>query len=904
MKKVHAFTVSALLLSSLILSEATSGQKFSGIQGPPPVCRDSSGNLKDGDLDVLVILDDSKSLGRGANGRGSDEKGLRFDALDDFLSSYAKAKSSRTKNFGLIKFGADATEVLPMGEITRENYGAKAQEIRENVSIRWEDQQRQTDYVVALERAVQRFNQTSDKSNCKVLIWFTDGVYDKSDSTKPEDDKSDAGRLEREVCGVEKLADQIQQEDINTFVVYLKGDDNPSYEKRRTASHNVMQVITGDEAPNFDAKSSSREVSSAICSMQNRRHLGEVLSVQDVSELAGYLVDLVVVADGGKPIVDGDCPIELDQADSVELPDGHLIEWISVTTWNKSPDIDSTLLKVKVDGETFNFDEIFKSDADSQKNERSQRFSIIPTEQTRLASGWSITSTDSNSTCLRAKVRDLEFKIKRSAPHFVPIMPSDLPLRLHENQIQLIDDQENQISVDDALKIAGSGRSVSGRMKVDKYSNLEGAQSNDLMPVKILADGKFDISPAGCSLSIEQLDTDKPSTNGEQLTASDSCRIVPSMDSDTRYDVTQVFEDLLAKCPAISGGWQLLRDNQAIPPEGVIAKGSEGFDLSFQSKDPAPKKNVECRNLEATISFTSADNEQSEIPIAINLNLLKPESVLWPLLALLLVVLFTLLSLLVLRLVNLLFIRAPSKDLFFGYVINASLVPGDFDRAAIKWATPTRDFEIDATKLQSVKGDENRRSISLGEYRFELRIPRLLRPFEHARLVLIDNRPVVFWRANSERDGFPLSFTRGIGLIAKTTNVPTSDRPGDVDVVVFVPKRGGDSGLDGVASTIRSNLGDLAPQLLERIRQRLAALEQEAIKTQEDSANSSRALYGNGEKSQTSQSANSTPAIRPPSQPPAPSDSRPPMPPNGWSTGSGNVPQPPDRRRPPEPPSN
>jgi hypothetical protein len=903
MKKVQAFTVSVLILSSLILTEATFGQKYSAVQGPPSVCRDPSGSLKEGELDVLAIFDNSKSLGGGTNQqRGSDEEGRRFDALDEFLSSFAKAKSSRKKNFGLIKFGAVAEEILPMEEVTRENFEDKAKEIREKIEDE-QTQEDQTNYVVALERAVQRFRQKSDQSNCKVLIWFTDGVYDRSNSTKPENDKSDASQLEREVCGAENLADQIQQGDINTFVVYLKGDDNASYERRRNASQNVMQVITGDKEPNFGSNSSLREVSSDVCSMEGRRHLGEVLSARDVSELAGYLVDLVVVADGGKPIVDGDCPIQLNQADSVELPDGHLIEWISVTTWNKSPDIDSTLLKVKANGQTFNFDEIFTIDADSQENERSQRFSIKQTEQKLLQSGWSITSTNSNSTCLRAKVRDLTFKVKRSAPQFVPIMPSDLPLSLHDNQIQLIDDQKNQISVDDALKIAGAGRIVSGRMKVDNYSNLEGDVSQDLMPVKILADGKFDISPAGCLLSVEQLDTDIPSTKGERLTASEPCRIVPSMNSDTNYDVTQALEDLQSKCPEISGGWQLLRDSQVIPSAGVITKGSEGFDLSLQSKDPAPRKNVECRNLEAKISFTSTDDGLSEIPIAVNLNLLKPESALWPLLALLLVMFFTLLSLLVLRWVNLLFIRAPSKDLFFGYVANANLVPGDFDRAAIKWLTATREFEIDATKLQTVKGDENRRSISLGEYRFELRIPRLLRPFEHARLVIVDNRPVVFWRANSQRDGFPLSFTSGIGLIAKTVNVPTPDRPNDVDVVVFVPKRGGESGLDGVTSTIRSNLGDLAPQLLERIRQRLAALEEETIKGQADSTRFSRVDKRDDERSRSGQSTDSAPANRTPNHPPAPPSSRPPMPPNGGPTGSGDIPQPPNRQRPPEPPS-
>ena len=890
---------------------AVSAQNIAGVQGPPSVCRDSNGSLKEGDLDVLVAFDDSRSLSGSKGQRGSDEEGRRFDALEEFLSAFAKTQSTRKKNFGLIKFGSSAEETIPIGEITPENFEEKATEIRRKIPNSRDKQQSQTNYVAALQKAFDIFEQQDTmKTNCKVLIWFTDGVYDRSNSTKQEADKEDASHLKGEVCESGQLADKIQNGDINTFVVFLKGANNPSFKNRRTASQDAMQAITGDAEPNFGSKSESRDVSDSDCSIENRRHLGEVLSAQDASELAGYLVDLVLVADGGKPIIEGDCPIQLDEAQSVELPDGRFIEWLSITTWNKSPDIDTESFTIRSNGKTLSFEDIFSVAAAKQKDERSRRYVIKKSEVQQLSAGWSIASTKSSRTCIRAKVRDLTFKVKKNTPQFSPISPGDLPEKLYENLIQLFDDQGNLLTVDEALSVASqSGRSVSGRLRVAKYSNLAGGDSSpdaDLLAVKILADGKLEVSPSNCSLRVEYLDNDERSKNGERLTSNEDCRVVPSTENVTQYDATKAFDELATACPQITNGWQLLQDGKVVPPSGELKQGGDTFDLALQSTDPAPKKKVECRNLKTRISFSTATDTTVEVPVTVNLSLLKPESALWPLLALLLVIFFTLLSFLVLRLVNLLFIRAPSKDLFFGYVTNASLVPGDFDRAAIRWATASREFEIEATKLQPTKGDESRRSLSVGGYRFELRVPRLLRPFEHARLVLVDDRPAVFWRANSEKDGFPLSFTNGISLIATSTNVPTAERATDVDVVVFVPKRGGDAGLDGVAAALRSNLGDLAPQLMELLRRRAAQIAKES----EADAEKANKKQEPGVQSPARGNETKTPPAQPPlsqgqplTPPPAPPSRQPSKPPSSGPNGNTPGIQPPNPPRPPEPPS-
>jgi len=890
-----------MFLSVIHTTGFASGAVVAAVQSPPTVCRDKDGNLKDGDLDVLSIFDDSRSLSRSGQRLGSDVDGKRFDAMEEFLSSFAKTTSNRQKNFGLIKYGSTAKVVLPLEEITLNNFEAKIKSIRGKIPNKWEKQEKQTDYVIALKHAIQIFRDRDEK-NCKILIWFTDGVHDRSDSSKAEDDRTDALRLEREVCKSGELAKEIQGRDINTFVIFLKGNNDPNYEKRRSISQDAMQIITGDQEPNFASKSSVRKIESSSCSLDGKRHLGEVISANDASELIGYLVDLVLVADGGISVVEGDCPIQIDEADSVRLPMGRFIEWLSVTTWNKTPEFNVDSLKIRSGGSAIPFKDVFESDPSTDAGGRSQRYLIKNGKQNQLNSGWSLSSNGARQTCIRVKMRDLEFRIKKTEPQFVPIAPKDLPEQLFKNRIELFDtdDQIVSVSVERALALP----QVIGLLKVD-FGELFSQNANGKVEVRIQIDGRFEILPSNCSLSVNVVDTDKFA--GKKISSIRGCRVVPSSGAETRYDATAALQNFEKNCPRFNSGWRLLKNGAPIESSGVFARGSDELLLSLESIKEAPSKSVQCSIEKAAIQISSGSISE-EIAVTATLNLLSPKSSFWPLIALLLVLLFTLLSLFALRFMNMLIVKAPKKDDFFSYVTNAELLPGEFERATMKWPTSAREFEIDANKLQPTKGDKGRQYLLVGSYKFELRLPRLLHPFEYARLQLVDVRPSVFWRANSQRDGLTLSFTSAIGLIATSSNIPTAERATEVDVVVLVPKRGADAGLEGVVKNVRSNVGDLAPQLLATIRQHGA--DKQAVDTKETSSklNSKKSFRrekstentasGTVTPSPMSRSQSAGPLVAPPGPPPTRPQSSPSVvknPPNS------PPPQPPSQPRPPEP---
>jgi hypothetical protein len=76
----------------------------------------------------------------------------------------------------------------------------------------------------------------------------------------------------------------------------------------------------------------------------------------------------------------------------------------------------------------------------------------------------------------------------------------------------------------------------------------------------------------------------------------------------------------------------------------------------------------------------------------------------------------------------------------------------------------------------------------------------------------------VFWRANPVGDGFGIAFNSALAVIASQNNVPTNDTPVEIQVVALVPRKGINSGYEGVETLVNQRLGDLAPQLFEKLK--------------------------------------------------------------------------------------
>jgi hypothetical protein len=114
---------------------------------------------------VLLLIDQSKSLGT------TDPNKQRADAAKTFVGSLASSGLPTT--LAIAGFGNGVTDIesydLPKQE---ENALAVAGDI---ASVHTDDN---TDYVYALKTASEHFAKVDAPSQCKTLLWFTDGAYD------------------------------------------------------------------------------------------------------------------------------------------------------------------------------------------------------------------------------------------------------------------------------------------------------------------------------------------------------------------------------------------------------------------------------------------------------------------------------------------------------------------------------------------------------------------------------------------------------------------------------------------------------------------------------------------------------------------------------------------------------
>lgn len=769
---------------------------------PPEVCRGEDGQPKKGDLDVLALLDNSKSL------KDSDPEGERFNAIEEFLTSFGKQRFDTKKNFGLIKFGQSASDVIPLQEVTENNSKSIVDEIRAKVPNTYETQEPYTNYIAALELASKQFS-SFPESDCKVLIWFTDGVFSINNSSDIEDDKRESKKLEKEVCIGDGLASRIQGSRVSTFVVYLPPEPKSGFELRTSASQDAMQAITGDGNPSFGSEGPQDRNPSGICELGE--HLGEVLAASDASQLIGYLVDLVDVAAGGQPVTESPCPFSLSSLSSLEMPSGYFIDWLSVSTWNDGAPNTENFRVVSGDEEVA-FSEVFVADESAGSLERNVRFGVRPGKAEILEPGWKLSISDGEGLCVRAKAKGLNFKISQNDPKIEVISPSSLPEVLFtDDQLSYIG-SEGELSLDDALKSSG----VKGQLRIEFGKIFDESEE---LPASIEIDGLFRVDPRDCELAVSYNNVEN---DGQTLSSLNSCAVTPSTNMTTTVDATRFVEALEKNCGV--GKWSLLKDGVTTSsPKFELDPGTSPVKLAIATENPITRGKKSCDIQGEKILLSSQDvsgggNISGEIRAKALVDILPGTNPIWWLIATVLTLFVTALSLGLLRAINHFTSKTPSGNDFYGYIVVADLYPGELGRAVVKWRGGARQFSANPQELEPAQGNSTLGYIGVGNYKFERRLPSVFRPFGAARLSLNSASPAVFWRANPVGDGFGIAFNSALAVIASQNNVPTNDTPVEIQVVALVPRKGINSGYEGVETLVNQRLGDLAPQLFEKLK--------------------------------------------------------------------------------------
>ena len=767
-------------------------------QSAPTVCLDKEGQIKKGEIDVLVLLDNSGSL-KGKSATDPDEK--RFEALDEFLSNFANISSSNVKNFGLVKFSDGAEVSIPIRRIDKSNF----EEIKSEIRIKVGEARGTTNYIRAFDRVLSEFN-NRPSGNCKILIWFTDGGFNTfpvSEQDKKENVDKDLRNLETAFCSDGGIVSSIQDSDINTFVVFLgDGKSSKSQDQERiNASIDAMQVITGDKTPSIQG-GDVRSVGGSLCAERfnpSTGHLGEVVSASEAKDLIGYLTDIVNIAEGGKRVTKEDCPVQSDSVESAPMPSGWFIDWISVTSWDGDlPSADALELEIKLEGDTKPFSDYFEP-VDNQESTNVLRFAIMEGKQGDLKPGWILESKELGRACVRAKPVDVKFRI--SGDQRIPINPS-----LSEGYESLYagDSLKCFLNGTQTTCSSTSGEGLTGSIKLE---NGEIFSADGTLPVSIEISELPSLTNDRCVI---ELTGDVQAS--ENRLATTVCGVVPAPAMPVRVIATDLF-NRLQNCGL--GSWHVtvngLKTNE-------IPAGTNKVLIGLESDAAPQNKNQECvvENSNLTFAFdTPTGAVMPEVMSVINFNLVKKtDPKIAILLAAIATVIVSLLSLLLLRVVNMLTSKTVRAQDLFGYETSLDLVPGQFQRGELVFPSGSaRSFTADIDQMQQVSGNHNQTSLKFASINLVRELPSFIKPFDESRLVLQSKSKAVFWKANRAGDGLNMAFSKAVVLSTSDSQPPTSDRPAKVVISVLVPKRGFGAGIEGVKQLVRERGDELAAAL-------------------------------------------------------------------------------------------
>jgi hypothetical protein len=827
----------ALALLTVIGTVASVGAPSASAQSAPAaplqsqdgylsLCLDANGEPKQGAIDVLLLIDDSGSLEATRN--PTDPEKRRFDALGVLLSGFASVGGdARPVNVAAVTFGERVSVELDFAPLVTEDVSRIVAELRSVATGR----QRLTLYVQGLRRGVQLLSDRPAE-NCRILVFFTDGGHDASNRTDAATDLAEAADLRDQFCRPGGLREDLRRQNINLFVLLLTPpEDNP---QRLEASKDVMQVLTGDPRPGFVgqdgvARAVPRSPSSGCAGPLGPR-TGLILPVAEANQLPGLFADLPNIAGGGvAPIA---CPYTVGDVTTGALPDGHLVDWLSLTDYGASDSpVAPTLrnLVIVAGDERIAADQVLEPLSESPP---SARFRVREDARARLPAGWTIQVIQAQDLCLRLRATVPQFRLSTTEPRVRVVQPRALPEALFaDGRLELRDPSSGRpLTIDDALRTA----SVAGRLRVE---NGELFNEDGLIPVRVVIDGAPVLGP-GCTtiqipapgtLAVSTARGSDPEAPLEALQSS-TCEITPGTLGDggvvTWQRTLQQLNEARFECRAgrlIAGEWVVLVDGQPAATDRLeLRTGGAPVRIEFRSSAAPENEAVDCVGATVTALQFEWQGRPTEIPVDLSVNWLKRSS---PLIAALiatpLALFVVLLSLLLLWLINERYMRPPDASKLWAFEASGTL---EVDRrgARIVWEDDAGSPVVTNDTLRKVVTDQRGGLRTEGHSRLARRMPPLYRPLAQPVLelraeagdVVVASHPP----APTGRGAIPMGFREAVVLSSRARRLPEPGEEIPVRIVVLVP-RDGDTPAESVPRLLEQQLTSLVDRLIERLRE-------------------------------------------------------------------------------------
>ena len=186
-------------------------------------------------LDVLMLVDESKSLRVNGTEPGYDPMGLRVEALKSVARVLASTVDAGKVGIGsnsedqplkvqlsIAGFGANYTTRKSFAEFSGESLSDVIEIIEEQREL---DDDLFTRYHTGLAGALEDFKSqaSEDSKACRILLWFSDGVHD--DDNKNGFSASEAKQINEQLCGKGGIADELRKEGVFIVAAGLNSDE-------------------------------------------------------------------------------------------------------------------------------------------------------------------------------------------------------------------------------------------------------------------------------------------------------------------------------------------------------------------------------------------------------------------------------------------------------------------------------------------------------------------------------------------------------------------------------------------------------------------------------------------------------------------------------------------------------
>lgn len=295
------------------------------------------------DIDLLVMMDASGSLNAPASGIDNDGR-LRRTALQRFREELTSLLQRLPPadvggvRIALWRFESDVTRIAGFDQAT-DSHPSDVQieaSLGEPVGGGYSYRTNHTDYLRALRAAERAFLDEGTPGACRVLLFFSDGLYDPTGTPTLEQ----ADELRDEVCRDLKLS--YERAGINTFSILLghafrgitddseSGDADEIDAEMAEASKQILRALTGHaDSPLVRGLPYSRRFDCERWSdMQPDDRDGSIIAVDDLDSLAIQLLEVAETA--ARQLVEWrDCGIAAGSGGrSGPLPAGSYIETI------------------------------------------------------------------------------------------------------------------------------------------------------------------------------------------------------------------------------------------------------------------------------------------------------------------------------------------------------------------------------------------------------------------------------------------------------------------------------------------------------------------------------------------------------------------------------------------------